>query len=70
MAKIKIEIEDRPEGGVKITSDPNFETMMKIQISGSEFTSAHGYAFSLLNHARKLGKENDPMRLLIPRIGG
>jgi hypothetical protein len=69
MSKITITIEDRPEGGVKITSDPNFETMMKIQISGNEFTSAHGYAFALLNHARKLGRDNDPMKLLVPRIG-
>lgn len=69
MALITIKIEDLPEGGVKITSDPNFETMMKIEISGNEFTSAHGYAFSLLNYARKLGRDNDPMKLLVPRIG-
>lgn len=68
MAKIIITIEDTESGNVKITSTPNFETMMKMDVSGETFTSAMGYAFALLNHAWKLGKKKSPIIREIPKL--
>lgn len=68
MAKITITIEDKPEGKVGIKSEPNFETMMKMDISGEKITCAHGYAFALLNKAREISKSNNPLIRRIPLI--
>lgn len=69
MAKITIHIEDLPGDKVKVTSDPSMETMIKMDISGNKLTSAHGYAFNLLNNFRHLGKMNDPnLKLIIPKV--
>lgn len=69
MAKVVITIEDAPENKVKVTAEPSFETMMKIQVSGGELTSAQGYAALALNEIRKESKRNAPTSILIPRIG-
>lgn len=69
MAKITITIEDLPNGSVKVEATPNFETMMKLDISGNSLTSAHGYALFVLNQVRKKSKEFNPNNLIqIPRI--
>lgn len=71
MAKITLTIEDTPQGTVKIVSDPSFETMMKMDISGSNsLTAAHGYAFALINKAREIGKDPNPIQNRIPIIRG
>ena len=69
MAKVVIEIEDKPDGNVKVTCTPTFETMMKMHVSGETLTSAHGYAFQALNAIRKESKSQNPSRILIPRLG-
>ncbi len=69
MAKVTITIEDMLSGGVKVISDPNFETIMKLHLSGNDLTSAHGYAMAALNLIRQKSKafKND-MRVSIPRL--
>jgi hypothetical protein len=68
MAKITIVIEDKPEGGVEVKSDPNFETMAKMDNSGHSLTSAHGYAIFALNCIRKAGsKKNSSIIAEIPK---
>lgn len=57
MAKVTITIEDKPGGGVAVTAEPNFATMMKMETSGHKLTSAHGYAMSALLHIRSKSKE-------------
>ena len=69
MAKIIITIEDSTAGKVKVVSDPNFETMMKMHVSGAGLTAAHGYAFCALNAIREEAKKQTPLRIKIPRIG-
>ena len=65
MARITITIEDLPEGGVSVVSDPNFETMAMMDRSGHRLTSAHGYAISTLNHMRKVSKNNNEKDSLV-----
>lgn len=69
MAKIVITIEDLPNGKVKTSCNPNFETMIKMHVSGNNLTAAHGYALSALNKIVEESKNNCPTRILIPRIG-
>lgn len=70
MAKVTITIEDLPGPGnkVKIVAEPNFETMMKMDISGNILTSAHGYAVLALNSIRSAAKRMGPQVLEIPRV--
>jgi hypothetical protein len=69
MAKVTITIEDLGSGGVKVISEPNFETIMKLHISGHDLTSAHGYALSALNTIRQKSKEmKQEMKVLIPKL--
>jgi hypothetical protein len=68
MAKITITLEDHLDK-VKVVSDPNFETMIKMEVSGTALTSAHGYAIAALNAIRAHSKAPGPSKILIPRIG-
>lgn len=69
MAKVTITIEDLPNDQVKIEATPNFETIMKMDISGERMTSAHGYALFMLNQARLKSKDFQPQILIqIPRV--
>ena len=68
MAKVVITIEDLPNGKVRTVCEPNFETMMKMKMSGGELTSAHGYAFQCLNAIREESKRRGPTKILIPRL--
>lgn len=69
MARIVITIEDNQEGGVKVVSNPNFETMMKMVQSGETLTSAHGYALHALNSIRKESKKQESVtRIIVPRL--
>lgn len=68
MAKVQITIEDLPDGKVKVVAEPNFETLMAMDISGSKLTAAHGYLFSTLNHITKLSKQNGSIIRQIPQL--
>lgn len=69
MAKVTITVEDLDNGKVKITAEPNFMTIMKIDISGNHLTPAHGYALRMMNEAMRVSKENNPENLIqIPRV--
>lgn len=70
MAKVTITIEDLVDGKVRTVCDPNFETMIKMQMSGNDLTAAHGYALKALNAIIRSSKENDPtLNVRIPIIG-
>lgn len=70
MAKITITIEDTATGGVKIVSNPTFETIAKMINSGGEdVTSAHGYAVAMINAARRESKSNEPATTIwLPKV--
>lgn len=68
MAKITLTIEDLPGNKVKVVSDPNFETMMKMHVSGTPLTSAHGYALTAINAIRGESKKRAPTGIIIPKI--
>jgi hypothetical protein len=70
LAKITITIEDIGNNQVRVVATPNFETMMKMDISGERLTSAHGYALLALNKIREKSKDESLMnKILIPGIG-
>jgi len=70
LAKVVITIEDKDNGNVKVTSEPNFETMVLIEKSGNQLTSAHGYAMRAVLAIRERSKEiaqlNGRDRIIIP----
>jgi len=69
MAKITITIEDRNDGTVKVVSDPSVETLFKMDLSGHNLTSAHGYALSCLNKIRQISKEkSSENKIFIPKL--
>jgi len=67
--KIVITITDLPNGKVEVKSDPSFETMMKMIDSGTEPTSAMGYAIYALRKIKEEAKSMGSTKILIPRIG-
>lgn len=72
MAKVTITIEDSLDGkgGVKVVADPNFETIMAMDMSGSKLTAAHGYTICALNAIRQAAKmQDDQIKAKIPLIG-
>lgn len=73
MAKIQIILEDSPSGMVKVTSNPNYETMLKMVTSGEELTPAHHYAQVAILALRTRSKDIKRMAnsgILMPtRIG-
>lgn len=69
MARIVIVIEDKPEGRVRVVSDPTFETMANMKQSGHAWTAAHGYALSCINHLTAVSKKMGPLQVRLPRIG-
>ncbi len=69
MAKIIIEIEDREDGKVTVTSNPNFETMMAMDTSGHSLTAGHGYALMMLNTVWRESKKVTSSVLHLPRLG-
>lgn len=69
MAKIIITIEDNEiTGGVKVVSNPTFETMAMMDRSGAGLTSAHGYALAAINKIREVSKAQGPNKVLIPKV--
>jgi len=68
MAKVVITFEDKPGGGVSVTSFPSFELLIKKDMSGESWTSAESYAIYALNQLREESKRQDPMKILIPQV--
>lgn len=68
MARIVITIEDKPNGGVSVTSDPNVETIMAMDMSGAGWTSAHGLAMHVLNLVWQKFKSKKNSPLILPVI--
>ncbi len=69
MAKVTIIIEDTPNGMVAVKAEPNFETMMKKNMSGNSLTSAEGYAVSALLHVRLAAKkQKNTHGLTLPKV--
>jgi hypothetical protein len=66
--KLTISIEDLPDGKVKVVSDPSFEKLMRMDISGEHFTAAMGYAFFVINQIRDLSKRAGPIVRKIPKL--
>lgn len=67
--KVTLTFEDRPEGGVKVVMEPNFETLMRMMVSGHELTSAQAYAVHAANAVRHASKQHGKLPILVPRIG-
>lgn len=59
MSKIVVTIEDKPDGNVKITSEPNFETLAMKVDSGNTITAAETYALFALRKIREASKSLD-----------
>jgi hypothetical protein len=57
--KITITIEQVPGGAVKVVSDPSFETMARMELSGEGLSSANAYALIAINAIRKASKQAD-----------
>ncbi len=71
MAKVVITIEDAPGGMLKIESNPTFETMMKMDTSGSEdITGARGCALKVLYEIYKGSRSKKPSTIYVPKIRG
>jgi hypothetical protein len=71
MAEVIVKIKDIKDGKVEVLCEPNFATMMEIDISGSGLTAAHGYAMKALNAIRAASKEEGgKMEVGIPLITG
>ena len=72
MAKITITIEDQPLDMVKIESTQSFETMALMINSGhkDKMTAAHGYAAAMLNKAREVSKDGNPLAITLPKVNG
>lgn len=68
MAKVIIEINDLNDGRVEIKATPNFEEMIKMDVSGATLTAAHGYGIGMLNYARSKSKEAGPLKVGMPRL--
>jgi hypothetical protein len=70
LAKIVITLEDTATGGVKIVSNPTFETIAKmINSGGDDITSAHGYAVAMMNTARRESKSSAPSTTIwLPKV--
>lgn len=69
MAKVTITFEDSPNDKVKVVSDPSFETMAKIEISGNGLSSSHGYALTAINAIREASKKEGSLIVGLPKIG-
>ena len=69
--KCTIEIEDKPDGGVKVTATPSFEQVcMMVNSGGHDITSAHNYFMHLLQECMRYSKEREAKKtkILIPTL--
>jgi len=62
LAKVIVTIEDNPDGTVKITAEPNFETIAMKAESGNDPTAAETYALLALRKIRDASKKLDATR--------
>ena len=69
MAKVVITLEDLPQGGVKITSEPLAGLLMQKVATDHDISPAEGYAVQALNEIRKVSKkQGNKFGLLLPRV--
>lgn len=69
MAKVTIVIEDKADGRISVVSDPNFETMCKMENSGHTLTPAHGVGIAMLNRAREISQSKQSTNIIkIPKV--
>lgn len=70
MAKCVIEIEDKPDGGVKVTATPSFEIVCKmVESGGHDLKSSHTYFMHLLRKCMEYSKvKHSDSKILIPRL--
>lgn len=69
MATITITIKDNFDGTVKVICDPNFETIMKGQISGAmKTTAAHGYAIAAMKRIFEVSTSSGNLNIKIPKL--
>lgn len=67
---VTLTFQDKPNGQVGVVSDPSFETMCQMEISGQGLSSACGYALVAINAIRKAAKSKDiDNTVYIPRTG-
>lgn len=71
MAAIIITIEDTADGKVCTRCSPSAEEMFQMMQSGSDLTSAHGYAMTALNAIREAAKSPESqLKIFVPRVRG
>lgn len=63
--KITLTLQDKPDGGVEVISNPSFETMAQMINSGHDISSAQAYALTAINAIKKASKNQDPASNLI-----
>lgn len=70
MPKVVIEIEDMPDGKVKTTLKPNFETIMSKWDSHGDISPAEGFALTAANAIRAAAKSQESSNIIrVPIIG-
>lgn len=68
MSKVTFTIEDLPENKLKFVSDPSFETIMKMHLSGETLTPAHNMAVTCMRILHSESKKNEPTKLWVPKL--
>lgn len=68
--KIIIELEDRFDGGVKVSCKPTLEEIAKTKLSGHDYTSAQAYAMFCLLRLREASLEQNKskVKVEIPKL--
>ena len=69
MAEVHIVLKDKFDGKVEVVVSPNIEFLLSILESGSELTSAQGYAVSAINKIRDDAKNKANLQVFVPRVG-
>ena len=69
MAKVVITIEDKDNGNVSVKANPDFDTLMKMDMSGSGWTGSQGIAFACLGWLWRALKSPEANNIVkIPRL--
>jgi hypothetical protein len=70
MAEVTIKIKDIPGGKVSVEISPNFETIMKMNLSGENLTSAQAYGVYAVRQIREEAKRATSTIIHVPQITG
>lgn len=63
--KIIITLEDRFDGGVKVTTNPSLEEIAKTKLSGHDHTSAQAYAMFVMLRLRDAAQEQNKQKIKV-----